>query len=487
MCYTQKTYYLCRIQLEMERLLLILIILTTGMLNSDCLAQDRAARMRNKERPSYIYRVTLCDKQHSPYSLDRPNRFLSKRSIERRRRQGLEIDSTDLPVSPKYIRQIETGKVNIVGQSRWNNTVLVQMKDTSEMRRIRELPFVKRCQKVWQAPDSIEPTAIKTKYEEEFQEWDSVPSTFYGRADTQIKTLNGQRMHDIGCMGEGMMIAVLDGGFKNVDRIPAFGNVDIKGTRDFVYPASPSVFYEVDHGTRVLSVMCIRQPYYYIGTAPKASYWLLRCEDPQSEQEVEEDYWVMAAEFADSVGCNLINSSLGYNEFDKGCGKHYLWQLDGQSTFISHSASLVAQKGMILVNSSGNTGMGPWKKLTFPADAEDCLTVGAVTDLLTNAPFSSVGPTQDGRIKPDVVAIGSPATIVTGRGSIAQDMGTSFAAPIVCGLTACLWEALPNKTAHEIMELIRQTSNNQEHPDNISGYGLPNFWKAYMIGKLSHE
>ena len=470
-----------------QRLILTILMLTFGMLSNECQAQDRATKTRNKEKPSYIYRVTLCDKQNSPYSLDRPTRFLSKRSVERRRRQGLPLDSTDLPVSPKYIRQIETEKVNILGQSRWNNTVLIQMKDTSEMLRIRKLPFVKLCQKVWQAPDSIEPTAIKTKYEEEFHEWDSVPSTIYGRADKQIKTLNGHRMHDIGCMGEGMMIAVLDGGFKNVNRIPAFENVDIRGIRDFIYPASPSIFYEIDHGTKVLSAMAMRQPYYYIGTAPKASFWLLRCEDAQSEQEVEEDYWTMAAEFADSLGCDLINSSLGYNYFDKGCGVRYLWQLDGQSTLISHSASLVAQKGMILVNSAGNTGMGPWKKLTFPADAEDCLTVGAVTDLLTNAPFSSVGPTQDGRVKPDVVAIGSPATIVTGRGSIAQDMGTSFAAPIVCGLAACLWEALPNKTAHEIMELIRQTSNNQEHPDNISGYGLPNFWKAYMIGRLSHE
>ena len=139
---------------------------------------------------------------------------------------------------------------------------------------------------------------------------------------------------------------------------------------------------------------------------------------------------------------------------------------------------------MILVISAGNTGMDPWKKLTFPADAEDCLTVGAVTDLLTHAPFSSIGPTQDGRVKPDIVAIGSPATIVTGRGTVAQDMGTSFAAPIICGLTACLWQALPDKTALEIMELVRETGSNKQHPDNITGYGVPNFWRAYMIGNV---
>lgn len=466
----------------MQRLLITWILLLTAI--NSCWAQSRSTKVRNKECPSYIYRVTLRDKQNSPYSIDRPSRFLSRRSIERRRKQNLPLDSTDLPVTPKYVRQIESSRAVIIGESKWNNTVLAQMKDTSDVLRIRQLPFVMDCKMVWKAPDSIAPTALKTKYEESFHEWDSVASSPYGRADAQIKVVNGNRLHDINCMGEGMMIGVLDGGFKNVDKIPAFSKVDIKGTRDVVYPTSPSVFYEIDHGTKVLSTMAIQHPNYYIGTAPKASYWLVRCEDTQTEQEIEEDYWAIAAEFADSVGCDLINSSLGYNDFDKGYESHKLWQLDGHSTLISKSASLAAKKGMILVNSAGNSGMGPWKKITFPADADDCLTVGAVTDMLTNAPFSSVGPTQDGRVKPDVVAIGSPATVVTGRGSIAEDMGTSFAAPIICGLTACLWQALPEKTALEVMELIRQSGNNKEHPDNVFGYGLPNFWRAYMVGKM---
>ncbi len=150
---------------------------------------------------------------------------------------------------------------------------------------------------------------------------------------------------------------------------------------------------------------------------------------------------------------------------------------------------MLAAKGVILVNSAGNTGMGPWKKITVPADADSILTVGAVNDMPSHriAPFSSVGPSQDGRVKPDVVAMGAPARLVNGRGVIMSDMGTSFAAPIICGLAACLWQALPNKTATEIMELIRQTSNNYEHPANIYGYGLPNFWRAYMIGKVKSE
>lgn len=471
----------------MRQLLTLMFTLLLCLAATDGLAQERTHKVKNKEKPSFIYRVTLRDKQESPYSLERPTRFLAKRSVERRNRQGLSVDSTDLPVTPKYVRQIESDKVNILGTSRWNNTVLIQTKDTTEAERIRQLTCVSDCRRVWQAPDSIVPSALKTRPLAGFNEWDSVANTLYGRADAQIRTLNGHRLHDIGCRGEGMTIAVLDGGFRNIDNIPAFGSTDIKGTHDFVYPASPSVYYEIDHGTKVLSTMAVNKPHYFIGTAPKATYWLLRCEDSQTEQEVEEDYWVMAAEFADSAGCDIINSSLGYNTFDKGCESHQLWQLDGHSTYISRSASLVAKKGMILVNSAGNSGMGAWKKITFPADAEDCLTVGAVTDMLTFAPFSSVGPTQDGRVKPDVVAIGSPATIITGRGAIAQDMGTSFATPVVCGLVACLWQALPHKTAKEIMELVRQTGNNIEHADNITGYGIPNFWRAYMIGKVISE
>ena len=166
---------------------------------------------------------------------------------------------------------------------------------------------------------------------------------------------------------------------------------------------------------------------------------------------------------------------------------HPLWHLNGHTAFISQAASMLADKGIILINSAGNSGMGPWKKITVPADAENILTVGAVTPDAPYriAPFSSIGPSQDGRVKPDVVAVGAPAFLVNGRGNIMQDMGTSFAAPIVCGLAACLWEALPEKTAKEIIELIRISSNNYEHPDNIYGYGIPKFWRAYMLGKAN--
>ena len=470
----------------MLRLICMLFCLLLTTVSASAMKPEVAQRQKYKYGTSFIYRIYLSDKKDSPYSLAHPSRFLSRRSLDRRKRQHLALDSTDLPVSPRYIRQIEKNEeVSVIGKSRWKNTLLVRVKDTTLLHTLDQLPFVQKRKMVWQSPDSITPTAERVKYLDHFDEHDNRPDQKYGRSYEQIRLLQGQRLHDIEMEGAGMMIAIIDGGFRNVDRIPAFQRADIRGYKDFVCPPSPSVFAETDHGTKVLSAMAINEPFYYIGSAPKSAYWLLRSEDQQTEQEVEEDYWVMAAEFADSVGCDLINSSLGYNEYDHAKMTHPLWHLNGQTAFISQAASMVADKGIILINSAGNSGMGPWKKITVPADAENILTVGAVTPDAPYriAPFSSIGPSQDGRVKPDVVAVGAPAFLVNGRGNIMQDMGTSFAAPMVCGLAACLWEALPEKTAKEIMELIRLSSNNYEHPDNIYGYGIPKFWRAYMLGK----
>ena len=449
--------------------------------------QDARRRVRYKDGPAYIYRVYLSDKQGSANLIAHPSRFLSRRAIERRRRQQLPIDSTDLPVAARYVRQIENRGMNVIGQSRWHNTVLVHVHDTLDIQSIDQLPCVKARRLVWQSPDSVSDRILKSKVRKHFEAHDSIGGQPYGRAFEQVKALHGDQLHRQGLRGEGMMIAVIDGGFRNADRIPALQHADIRGCRDFVFMPVIPAYADTDHGTKVLSTMAVNEPTCYIGSAPKAAYWLLRSEDQQSEQEVEEDYWTMAAEFADSVGCDLINSSLGYNEYDHADTSHQLWHLDGQTAFVSQSASMLARKGIVLVNSAGNSGMGPWKKINVPADADHILTVGAITPDTPYhiAPFSSVGPSQDGRIKPDIVAIGAPAYLINGRGAITQDMGTSFAAPIVCGLAACLWQSMPEKTAEEIIELIRQTGHNRDHPDNIYGYGLPDFWQAFLRGRAS--
>lgn len=482
--------YLCTLNDELTINMLRLLILIFCTFYMTVIQAANAPRMQQqrqkyKHGPAYIYRLYLKDKDNSPYNLAHPNRFLSRRSLDRRKRQHLAIDSTDLPVSPRYIRQIESEEFTVIGQSRWMNTLLVRMRDSVSVQKLDTLSFVKGHKLVWQSPDSVIRTAERSKYHDNFDEHDKQPNQLYGKAYNQISAVQGQRLHDISMRGEGMMIAIIDGGFRNVDRIPAFQTVDIRGTKDFVYPASPTVYAETEHGTKVLSTMAINVPFYYIGTAPRSAYWLLRSEDQQTEQEVEEDYWCMAAEFADSVGCDLINSSLGYYEYDHPSMSHPLWHLDGHTAHISKAASMLADKGIILINSAGNSGMGPWKKITVPADAENILTVGAIIPDEPHhiAPFSSIGPSQDGRIKPDIVSVGAPTYLVNSRGVIMEDMGTSFAAPIICGLAACLWEALPEKTATQIIDLIRQTGDNREHPNNIYGYGMPNFWRAYMLGK----
>ena len=444
-----------------------------------------ASKVKYPGAKTYIWRYTLRDKQGSAYSLEHPGRWLSHKAIERRRRQGLSLDSTDLPVSHRYLREMErqTSRANIIGTSRWHNTVLVRSTDTTALRSLAALPFVSGARLVWQSPDSIERRSVKIKVHDKWNPWDSIRGDLYGNGREQIEMLSGQRLHDIGCKGKGMTIAVLDGGFQNCDQIAAIQRANILGVKDFVCPPSESVYRETDHGTKVLSTMAANEPQVLVGTAPEARYWLLRSEDQQTEQPVEEDYWTMAAEFADSAGVDIISSSLGYSTFDGHLGDYRQRDLDGQTALISRSASMLASKGIILVSSAGNSGMGPWKKIEVPGDANDILTVGAVNMQRENAPFSGVGPTQDGRVKPDVMALGSPASLISGRGTIVRDMGTSFSTPIVAGLVACLWQALPNKTALDIINLVRQTASQQEEPDNIYGYGTPNFWRAYMIGK----
>ena len=479
----------------MIRVVLCIILLIMGSIAVEAKATGKVKYPGGK---FFIWRYTLKDKQGSAYTIEHPNRWLSRKAIERRKRQALPLDSTDLPVSTRYLKLFEKTsddviKINrksseyaIIGTSRWNNTILVRSNDTTLFKRLASLDCVRKAEEVWISPDSIS-RLVQTKAHSTFNPWDSVKAEPYGNGYEQITMLFGQRLHNIGHKGKGMTIAVLDGGFQNCDVIPAFQHANIIGAKDFVYPQSHFFYQETDHGTKVLSAMAANEPEVLVGTAPDARYWLLRCEDQQTEQPVEEDYWAMAAEFADSAGVDIISSSLGYNEYDNLPNYYHQHDLDGHTSLISHTASMLAKKGIILINSAGNSGMGPWKKVTFPADADDILTVGALNAEGKNAPFSGVGPTQDGRVKPDVMALGSPTALISGRGTIVRDMGTSFSAPIIAGLVACLWQAFPQKTALEIIRLVRQTSNGYEKPDNIYGYGTPNFWRAYMIGKLDRE
>lgn len=430
-----------------------------------------------------MYRLYLKDKDldHTPFSVNRPSEFLSQRSIDRRKRQGIPVDLTDLPVAPAYEKQVAEAGIEIVGKSKWNNTLLIRIHKDKELRKLEGLEFITKRKKVFQAPDSVS-QRMRSNVRNGLNEW-SQGDEFYGAADAQLKSLNGKKLHENGYRGKGMMIAVFDGGFMNADKIPALHKIKLAGVKDFVIPESKSVFGEMEHGTMVLSTMAANAPDFYVGVAPEAQYLLIRCEDERTESLAEEDYWASAAEYADSCGVDVINSSLGYHGFDDSSMDHHYYEQDGNTALISRTASMCADKGIVCVNSAGNDGMGSWKKINFPADAKDILTVGSINEHGMNAAFSAVGPTVDGRIKPDVMAFGSPTCVITGRGSIINDNGTSFSSPLVAGMVACLWQALPGKTAKQIIKLVKLAGDNQQHPDNVFGYGVPDFWKAYQTGK----
>lgn len=419
------------------------------------------------------YRISLKDKAATDYSLQKPEMYLSKKSIERRKRQGLEIDSTDLPVCKKYVDAIRKKGVHVLVTGKWDNFVTVSCNDSMLIAEIAGLPFVRSTERVWRGVakraserDSLINKPLRT-------------DSLYGPAITQIKMSHADRLHEAGFKGQGMTIAVIDAGFHNVDKIEAMKNINILGTRDFVN-LEADIYAESSHGMSVLSCMAMNQPNVMIGTAPEASYWLLRSEDEYSENLVEQDYWAAAIEFADSVGVDLVNTSLGYYSFDDPAKNYRYRDLNGHYALMSREAAKAADKGIVVVCSAGNSGSGSWKKITPPGDAENVITVGAVNKYGVLAPFSSVGNTADGRVKPDVVAVGLGSDVMGTDGNLRHANGTSFSSPIMCGMVACLWQACPELTAKEIIELVRRSGDRAVFPDNIYGYGIPDLWKAYQ-------
>ena len=431
------------------------------------------------------YRISLKDKAATEYSFKKPEKYLSAKAIERRRKQNLPIDSTDLPVCRKYIDEIRKQGVKIVVTGKWDNFVTVSCNDTTLIDRIAALPFVLSTEKVWISPGAGKPS-MATERDSVLNQPTIHPDSIYGRAITQIQMSNGDKLHEAGFKGQGMTIAVIDAGFHNVDKITAMQNIRILGTKDFVNQQA-DIFAESSHGMSVLSCIGMNRPDIMTGTAPEASFWLLRSEDEYSEHLVEQDYWSAAVEFADSGGVDVINTSLGYYSFDDKSKNYKYRDLDGRHALMSRQASHIADKGMILVCSAGNSGAGSWKKITPPGDADNVLTVGAIDKRAVLATFSSVGNTADHRVKPDVVAVGVGSDVIRTDGNQGRANGTSFSSPIMCGMVTCLWQACPTLTAKEVIELVRRSGDRAGFPDNIYGYGVPDMWKAYNDYKSNNK
>ncbi len=434
--------------------------------------------------PAGRYWVQFSDKEHGDYHLDRPEEFLSQRALQRRKDQNISLDHRDLPVSSYYIDSLIQLGIPVVNTSRWFNSVTTGDLDSSQVDLLLQQEFISQIQFTKPATIPNKSTASGTQFQQSTGEFN------YGFGGAQIAMHSGERLHKMGYTGKGIHIAIIDAGFNNADLLPAFyhlwDNNQILGYRDFVEPGS-SVFEAHGHGTYVLSVLASYSPFIMIGTAPDASYWLLRSEDTGSEYLIEEDNWVSAAEFADSAGVDIINTSLGYSTFDDMNQNHAYEDMDGNTTRISVAADIAASKGILLVNSAGNQGNKEWKYISAPADADSVLTIGAVEYSGMIAPFSSLGPTSDRQIKPNVCAVGWGTYMFLPQGTLTQGNGTSLSSPVIAGLSACLWQANRQATNMQLFDAIQRSSDRYDDPDTIYGYGIPDFYQSNLILKTDYR
>ncbi len=437
----------------------------------------------------YYFYVQLKNKNNSPYSLTEPIAYLSQRAIDRRNYFSIPIDSLDLPVNPSYVNSIKNLGIYVHCRSKWLNGVTILVKDSSIVQQVKSLPFVKK----------VEFTGITTENQANYNTLipskSKISTLDYGVSGRQIRQMNGQCLHDAGFLGEGIEIAVIDAGFKNVDVNPGFAYFRdagrLLGTKDFVNPYS-NIYDEHRHGASVLSTMAGKVENNYLGSAPEASYWLLRSEASDGEYLCEPDFWMSAIEYADSVGVDVATTSLGYYQFDDASMDFTHDDLDGKTARASISANIASKKGILLLVSAGNEGNKSWKKISVPSDAEGVITVGAVKSDSTMASFSSYGYSADGRVKPELCARGEGTILLNTSGIVTSGNGTSFSCPLLAGLSACYLQAAKAKGIEFTLQKLRENMYRSAHlyanPTTHTGYGIPNFEEALdMLNQSSVE
>lgn len=424
------------------------------------------------------YWVYFTDKDHSKFSVEDPASFLSQKALERRNKYGIAVNSQDLPVNENYIQQVQAAGAGIVVTSRWLNAVSAEIYTDDQLAAISQLSCVRQItpvgRYVYRDDDVNTPIALRT----------TGAVIDYGYADNQLEMISVDFLHNNGFRGKNMTIAVLDGGFMGVDTGTAYQTLwnkdQILGVHNFP-DNNDSVFFSSLHGTWVLGIMAADLPGIYVGAAPDADYYLFRTEVVDSERVAEEDFWAAGAELADAVGADVINSSLGYTTFDQPSEDHTYADMDGNTTVCTIAADIAASKGILVCNSAGNEGDNAWHYIGAPADGDSVFSIGAVDDKRVYASFSSQGPTYDGRIKPNIAVQGSNFPILNPNGSISFGGGTSFASPLAAGATTCLWQAFPDRSNMEIIQAVQRSASQYNNPDNILGYGIPDYEFAYRI------
>jgi hypothetical protein len=421
--------------------------------------------------------VYFSGKPNAQHYLDNPLEMLSQRALDRRTNQSIALDVTDTPIESTYVSQVKASTgITVMAQSKWMNALHIRGTQ-ADINGLKLFSFVS---KVVFANKTLN-TSKKVSENTIAQTKDKLKTTIdysYGNSANQIQMLNGQVLHKQNYTGTGKIIAVLDAGFPGVDTADPFQNLRtnnrILGGYDFTN-RNANFYTGDDHGTMVLSTMGGYKENALVGTAPDASYYLFITEIDATENPVEESLWVEAAEEADRLGVDIITTSLGYFGFDNAAYSHTYSDMNGITNFISRGAEIAFSKGIFVVASAGNEGATTEPHIGSPADAVSVLTVGSVNASKVKAGSSSIGPSSDNRIKPDVMAQGVAAVISTPTGTIGTANGTSFSCPIMAGMVACLWQAFPTKTNKEIRQMILASSDKYTSPNNNYGYGIPNF------------
>ncbi len=413
------------------------------------------------------YWVFFQDKGPNPKErVEKREIALSEAAIARRSQQGIALNSLDLPVYSPYLQTMHQRNIPVISQSRWFNALVVSL-NPDEKQNLEKLPFVKKIHPV--QPLLVLSTSKKHP---------PITETKYGESETQIHMLGLEQLHEKGFTGKGVRIAIFDGGFREAHQLKVFSslweNNKILAYRDFVRDRKDVFSASSTHGTHVWSTIAANIEGKMVGAAVDADFILGITELPATETRAEEYHWIEAMEWADSIGVDIIHSSLSYSEFDSREDSYSFEDMDGNSTLVTRAADRAASKGIIVSTGAGNEGNDPWRRITAPCDGDSVLCIGAVNAEGEIAYFSSVGPSSDGQVKPDVVAMGQNTAIASTGNTIRWGSGTSYSSPIVAGLAACLRQAHPNRHAMDIIQAIRLSGDRYSSPDSLYGYGIPN-------------
>ncbi|MTI22542.1 T9SS type A sorting domain-containing protein [Fulvivirga sp. RKSG066] len=426
------------------------------------------------------YMVFFSDKESSAYSTSNPEEFLSSKAIERRVKQEIAITEQDLPVNDGYLQGVKDLGIDVFFTSKWFNAALIQT-EPANITSVEALSYVDSV--LFVAPGE-RLTASSRKHKDKSNREKSVAN------QTQLNILGINSLHSEGYFGEGISMAFLDGGFSGVNTASAFQHIFDENRVTYVYnfvENSDEVYKSSSHGTQAFSTVAALIAEEYQGIATGAEFMLFTTEDVSGEYRIEEYNWLIATEKADSAGVDIISTSLGYNTFDDSAMDYTIEDLDGKTAIISQAAEIATLKGILVVTSAGNEGSNEWQFITTPADADNILAVGSVGADGEPSGFSSIGPTADGRIKPDVVAYGGGASVINSNGSIGSKNGTSFSAPQVAGLAALSWQANPTLTNLELRQLILELSVTYNEPNNKTGYGIPDYKTTLSINPIAKK